>query len=184
MKVKPSKQPGEVILEMNRGDEQLMKAGDVAASAFRMKKILVPVDFSECSTKALQYAIPLAKEHGASLTLLYVVQPIYVAGEFVGVDTVQTEAALCENGAKQLAKLCQEIVGNAVPAETVVRLGSPVTEVLEAAKSLDIDVIVISTHGRTGLKHILLGSVAERIVQRAPCPVLVVREREHEFIAS
>lgn len=68
--------------------------------------------------------------------------------------------------------------------ERLVRSGSPAFEIIEVAKFLPADVIVISTHGRTGLKHMLLGSVTERVVSRAPCPVLVVREREREFIAS
>ena len=169
---------------MHRGDEQLLSAGSDATSAFRMKKILVPVDFSECATKALQYAIPLARQHGASLTLLYVVPPIHVPGEFGVVDTTSAEMAMCEAGTGQLRTLASEQIGQTVPYETAVRLGSPVIEILDVAKGQNVDAIVISTHGRTGLKHVLLGSVVERVVQRAPCPVLVVREREHEILAS
>ena len=183
MKIKPSQVPGEVVMQMHLGDEQLLSAGKESASAFRMKKILVPVDFSDCANKALRYALPLAKQHGASLTLLYVVPPIYVPGEFGVVDTTAAELAMCEAGTKHLNELADDVVGQTVPCDTTVRLGSPVLEILDVAKSQDVDVIVISTHGRTGLKHVLLGSVVERVVQRAPCPVLVVREREHEFLA-
>jgi nucleotide-binding universal stress UspA family protein len=63
-------------------------------------------------------------------------------------------------------------------------VGSPTLEIVEMARSLPADLIVISTHGRTGLKHVVLGSVAEHVVRRAPCPVLVVREEEHEILAS
>ncbi len=183
MKIKPSQVPGEVVLKMQLGDEQLLSAGQDSASAFRMKKILVPIDFSDCATKALQYALPLAKQHGASLTLLYVVPPIYVPGEFGVVDTTAAELAMCEAGTRHLNQLADAVVGQAVSFDTAVRLGSPVLEILDVAKRQNVDAIVISTHGRTGLKHVLLGSVVERVVQRAPCPVLVVREREHEFLA-
>ena len=78
MKAKPTTKPGGVVLELNRRDEPLMTAASTTASPFRMKRILVPIDFSDCAKKALQYAIPLAKEHQAALTLLYVVPPSYM----------------------------------------------------------------------------------------------------------
>lgn len=89
-----------------------------------------------------------------------------------------------ESGQKQLAKLAADEVRGAVATDTTVRVGSPAREIVEAARSLLADLIVISTHGRTGLKHVFLGSVAEHVVQRAPCPVFVVREREHDILAS
>ena len=183
MKAKPSKKPGEVFLELGRDDEPLMTAASSAASPFCMKRILVPIDFSDCAKKALQYAIPLAKEHKAALTLLYVVPPPYPVGEYSGIDYAQLQADMRMRGNMELSKLVTDEVRGAVPADTLVRVGSPATEITEAAESLDADAIVISTHGRTGLKHVLIGSVAENVVRRAPCPVLVVREREHEFLA-
>ena len=184
MKAKPSNKPGEVVLELNRRDEPLMAAASATASPFRLKKILVPIDFSDCATKALQYAIPLAKEHQAALTLLYVVPPPYAVGEYSGIDYAQLQADMRVSGDKELAKVAVDEVRGAVPTDTLVRVGSPAVEIVEAARSLDADAIVISTHGRTGLKHVLLGSVVENVVRRAPCPVLVVREREHEFLAQ
>jgi universal stress protein A len=183
MKAKPTRTPGEVVLELNRRDEPFMAAANAVTSRFRMKRILVPIDFSDCSRKALQYAIPLAQEHNAALTLLYVVPPPYAAGEYVGIDYAQLQAEMRVSGDKGLSKLANELDG-LVSAEKLVRVGSPASEIIEAAKDLDADVIVISTHGRTGLKHVLLGSVVEHVVRRAPCPVLVVREREHEFLAQ
>ena len=184
MKAKPANKRGAVVLELNRRDEPLMTAATTTASPFRLKKILVPIDFSDCAKKALQYAIPLAKEHQAALKLLYVVPPPYAVGEYGGIDFAQLEADLRVSGDKELAKLAVEEVRGAVPADTLVRVGSPAREIVEAAKRLDVDAIVISTHGRTGLQHVLLGSVVENVVRRAPCPVLVVREREHEFLAQ
>jgi len=185
MKARPTHNPGEVTLELNRRDELLMDAATRTAvkSPFTLKRILVPIDFSDCSKKALQYALPFAKEYKAALTLLYVVPPAYGAGEYGGIDYAQLEASMREGGQKQLAKLAVDEVHGEVATDTLVRVGSPTREILDAARSLPADLIVISTHGRTGLKHVFLGSVAEHVVQRAPCPVFVVREREHEILA-
>lgn len=175
------------MLEIDRRDERLLAAAaspaTPASSAFRLKKILVPIDFSDCARKALQYAIPLAQEHGGGLTLLYVVPPAYASGEYGGIDYAQLQSQMRDSGAQELQRLTATEVQGRVPADTLVRLGAPAVEIVEAAAQLDIDAIVIGTHGRTGLKHVMLGSVAENVVRRAPCPVLVVKEREHEFLA-
>lgn len=186
MKARRSRNPGEVTLELNRRDEPLMDAATRTAvkSPFSIKQILVPIDFSGCARKALQYALPLAKEHGAALTLLYIVQPYHGSREFAAIDYAQLEASLKESGEKELAKLAVDEVRGEVSVDTLVRVGSPAREIIETARRLPADLIVISTHGRTGLKHVFLGSVAEHVVQRAPCPVFVVREREHEILAS
>lgn len=186
MKARRTRNSGAVTLELSRRDEPLMEAATRAAvkSPFTIKRILVPIDFSACSKKALQYALPLAREHRAALTLLYVVPPAYGAGEYGGIDYAQLEAGMKEGGEKELGKLAVDEVRGEVAADTLVRVGSPAVNILEVARSLPADLIVISTRGRTGLKHAFLGSVAEHVVQRAPCPVFVVREREHEILAS
>jgi nucleotide-binding universal stress UspA family protein len=186
MKARRTGNHGEVTLELNRRDEPLMDAATRTAvkSPFTLKRILVPIDFSDCSKKALQYALPLAKEHQAEITLLYVVPPAYGSGEYTGIDYAQLEASLKVGGQKELAKLARNEVRRDIFVDTLVRVGSPTREIIETARNLPADLIVISTHGRTGLKHVLLGSVAEHVVQRAPCPVFVVREREHEILAS
>ena len=185
MKAKPTKDAAGVVLELNRSDERLLAAAEsgTAPSPFRLKRILAPIDFSDCSKKALQYAIPLAKQHGAAITLLYVVPTNYAVGEYGGIDYASLEAQMRASGETQLNRLAAEAVHGEIASDTLIRTGSPATEIIEVAKSLPADVIVISTHGRTGLRHVLLGSVAERVVRHAPCPVLVVREREHEFLA-
>jgi nucleotide-binding universal stress UspA family protein len=186
MKARPTKHAGEVVLELNRRDEPLMAAAslETKTSPFRLKKILVPIDFSGCAKKALQYAIPLAQEHEAAITLLYVVPTNYGLGEYGGIDYASLEGEMRASGEKQLAKLVVDEVRGEVPADTLLRAGSPAAEIIEVAKSLGADLIVISTHGRTGLKHVLLGSIAEHVVRHAPCPVLVVREHEHDFVAA
>jgi nucleotide-binding universal stress UspA family protein len=186
MKARRTRNPGEVTLKLDRRDEPLMDAATRMAvkSPFKIKHILVPIDFSDCSKKALQYALPLAKEHQAAITLLYIVPPAYGAGEYGGIDYARLEASMREGGEKELAKLAVDEARGEVSAAALVRVGSPAVNIIEVARSLPADLIVISTHGRTGLKHVLLGSVAEYVVQRAPCPVFVVREREHEILAS
>jgi nucleotide-binding universal stress UspA family protein len=186
MKAKPTNHPGEVLLELNQRDEPLMAAATTAAvkPTFKLKKILVPIDFSDCAKKALRYAIPLAKEHEAAITLLYVVPTNYAIGEYGAIDYASLEAEMRASGDKQLAQLAVDEVRGQVSTDTLIRTGSPAFEIIDLAKGLPADLIVISTHGHTGLKHVVLGSVAEHVVRRAPCPVLVVREHEHDFVAA
>jgi universal stress protein A len=181
MKAKPSKYPGEVVLEVNRRDEALLAAG--VSSALRLKNILVPIDFSDCSKKALQYAIALARQHKADITVAYVVPAISGAfGEYGAFDAAAVTKEMREAAERQLATLVVDEVRGVVPTDTVVRTGSPAAEIVEIAKRIPADLIVISTHGYTGLKHAFLGSVAERVVRHAPCPVLVVREQERDIV--
>ncbi len=160
-------------MELGDHDEAVLAA---AASPFKIKTILVPVDFSDCSRQALKYALPLAGQHDATVALLYVIPtPPYAMTEYGGVDFASIESELRANSERQLAALVKEEAQD-VKTETMVCAGSPGEEIILTAKSLGADLIVISTHGRTGLKHVFLGSVAEHVVRHAPCPVLVVRE--------
>jgi universal stress protein A len=184
MKVKPARDPGEVLFEVNRRDELLMKA--MTSAPLRLKKILVPIDFSDCSKKALQYAFALGQQQNATLTLLYVVPPFSYGGggEYGPIDYTSLEADMRSSAKNELAALSRKELGDKVGAENVVRFGAPTMGIVDLAKSLPADMIVISTHGRTGLKHVLMGSVAEYVVRHAPCPVLVVRPEERECLAS
>ena len=144
--------------------------------AFQLKKILVPVDFSECSNKAIQYAVPFAKQFGAEVVLLHLVEPYPAVPQMAPVDFENLEDA------KKQMQECER-AASLVPVKALVRVDEPTRGVIEAANELDIDLIIISTHGRTGVARVFLGSTAEQIVRKAPCPVLVVREREREFVA-
>jgi universal stress protein A len=84
---------------------------------------------------------------------------------------------------QQLATLRRREIGERIKGETIVHMGKPSREIINLAKAKKVDLIIIATHGYTGMKHVLLGSTAERVVRRAPCPVLVVREKENEFIS-
>jgi len=181
MKVRPARKSGEVVMELNRRDEPLLT--EATTAPFRLKKILVPIDFSGCSKKALRYAIPFAQLHQAEIILLYVTpSSTLVGGEYGIVDVTALDADLRVNGEKRLREFAAEEIPPRLTAQTVVRTGSPTGEIVDLAAKLPADVIVISTHGYSGLKHVLLGSVAEHVVRHAPCPVLVVREKEREFL--
>jgi universal stress protein A len=186
MNVKPSKTRGEVVLKITASDEPLLASANAPRAAarplFALDRILVPIDFSECSHKALRYAIPLAKEHAAAITLLYVVPKQYETYDYGGPNMPSLEAQMFVDGEKRLRGMIEDEVKDEVPAEQIVRTGAAVDEILAAARDLPANLIVISTHGHTGLRHMLLGSVAEQVVRRAPCPVLVVREQENDFI--
>ena len=121
-----------------------------------------------------------------SAEMWYVVPTHYTVGEYGGLNYISLDAEMRASGDKQLAALAVEAVGDEVPVDSLVRVrtGSAATEIIEVAAALPADLIVISTHGHTGLKHVWLGSVTEQVVRRAPCPVLVVREHEHEFVEA
>jgi universal stress protein A len=180
MKVKPTTKRGRVVVEMEGRDESLLGAAEGRALApFALKRILVPIDFSACSTRALQYALPMAQQAGAALTLLYVMPANYFVGsEFGPVDFPVPEGEWREQSRKELDALGARETGGAVAFQAIVRQGQPAHEIAACAGEVAADLIVISTHGRTGLRHVLVGSVAENVVRYSPCPVLVVRDRE------
>jgi nucleotide-binding universal stress UspA family protein len=138
----------------------------------------VPVDFSETSKKALQYAVRFAEQFGAKLTVLNAIEP--VATPDFAYHPLLLEADKVKQATKaRLEALCSQM--GIQGARTTTHYGTPFAEICEAARKQKVDLIVIATHGFTGLKHVLLGSTAERVVRHAPCPVLTVREKEHEF---
>ncbi len=146
---------------------------------FRIRKILVPVDFSEPSQKAAQYALALAEDYGAELVLLHVVEPYPLLPEMPAASAELQAMAEKAAGAR-LKKLVKSAA--AVPCLGQVRVGHAARTIVEEAKVQGADLIVASTHGRTGLARAALGSVAEQVVRRADCPVLVVREQEREIV--
>ncbi|HIG30966.1 MAG TPA: universal stress protein [Verrucomicrobiales bacterium] len=148
----------------------------------RLKKILVPTDFSERSQKALKYALQFAKQFKSEITLLHVVEVRFAGSEAGVVDLIQLESDLRESGKIQLEQLARNVASEMVKIRTEIRIGIPYMEITEMADEKKIDMLVVSTHGYTGLKHVFMGSTAERIIRHAPCPVLTVRLEEHEFI--
>lgn len=141
-----------------------------------IRHILAPTDFSDYSKKALSDALELARTFGAKLTLLHVVEPSPYLGEFTppaaGADLVNN---LERQASAALARMLPEAQRAQIEVIRSVVIGSPLRKIVEAAEAKHVDLIVMATHGRTGLSHLLIGSVAERVVRTAPCPVLTIR---------
>ena len=142
-------------------------------------KILVPVDFSPHAERAFCYATSLAYRLGARLALLHVVEDPFVTGVWSSAmytpnvpDLLET---LINDGERRLATLKESAAGMGLAVETAVVTGRTATAIVEHAKDNGFDLIVMGTHGRTGVPHVVMGSVAERVVQTAPCPVLTMR---------
>jgi universal stress protein A len=148
-----------------------------ARERFSIKSILVPIDFSIHSKNALKYAIPLAEKFRASLHLVYVVEPtIYPADLGFGqVVLPGVEEELREKGAEELQALMDKEIGGRVKSSCAVRTGNPHQEILREAEERGVEMIVVATHGHSGVEHMLFGSTADRIVRHATCPVLTVR---------
>ena len=144
----------------------------------QIKKILVPIDFSDYSKNALKYAAQFAKQFNAKIYLIYVVEPmIYPADFSMGqVAIPSTDIDLHSRAEEELKKLSKEIIGGSLQVEILIKTGKPFVEIIEAASSNDVDLIIIATHGHTGVEHLLFGSTAEKVVRKAPCPVLTLRE--------
>ena len=147
-----------------------------ANKTFTIRKILVPVDFSECSVAGVRYAAFLAKSLHASLRLLHVIYPYadYAFVDRVGVRLSPLIEAVQEAAGREMAQLKQMNFLRGMSLQTEIRPGRPVDEICGAAVEPNVDLIVISTHGRTGFKHAVIGSVAEHVVRYAECSVLVV----------
>jgi nucleotide-binding universal stress UspA family protein len=144
--------------------------------------ILVPVDFSPHAEYAFTYATRLAERFGAKLALLYVVDDSFVTGGWSSEIYVSNVPELMENliadADRRLATLKASAAALGLTAETAVIRGRPAHAIVEHAKNGGFDLIVMGTHGRTGVSHVVMGSVAERVLRKAPCPVLTVRGTE------
>jgi len=140
-----------------------------------LRRILVPIDFSNHARRALHYATPLAVQFGARITLLHVIKRVVYPTE-MGI-VVTDEKFVTASARKHLVKLGKKLVPENLRGKMLVRGGEPYDEIAYVARQLKTDLIVCTTHGYTGFKHVLLGSTAERLVRHAPCPVLTVRVR-------
>ena len=147
----------------------------------KVHRILCPTDFSEFSEQSVRYGCELAETFQAELHLLNVIQDYDAVAPATG-DTFAPFAdwlpELRRQSQEQLAKFPGPDAAASVPVLRTTRVGAPIDEVVKYAKEHNIDLIVQGTHGRRGIKHMLLGSVAENIVRYAPCPVLTMRPTE------
>jgi len=173
MKVKPSSKRGQVVMEVGRSDAPILARA--AAAPLAMNRILVPVDFSESSALALAQATALAQQTGGSIILLHVVEISYAYADVAVFDQAALERDLLAGAEQRLEQMAASCETDGVPAKHIVRSGRSPHVIADVAASERVDLIIISTHGYTGLKHVLLGSTAENVVRCAPCPVLVLR---------
>ena len=149
------------------------RGGDGSGPA-AIKRILVPVDFSDCSLDALEYAAVLAQRAKASVTLLHVLEPVSYGLDFT-LTIPGSRARKKEAVAERLAGVVSALQALKVKAEYVIRGGLPNDSTLETARTISADMIIMGTHGRRGLSHALYGSVAESVLRNSRCPVLTVR---------
>jgi len=150
-------------------------------------KILAPTDFSDDSKNALAYAIELAQKFGSEIIVEHVDQPlspVMIGDLSPGLDMSTVNRIAEEQRLMALKELDQEIARlreAGIKARSLMRVGAPFLEIVNAAQSEGVDLIVMGTHGRTGLAHVLMGSVAGRVVNKAHCPVLTVRHPDRKF---
>jgi nucleotide-binding universal stress UspA family protein len=153
-----------------------------------IKNILVPTDFSDFSKYALNYAIGFARTFGAKITLINVT-PERELDSLRQVSTFfepgQLEKLLKERESedrRQLDEFIPPELKKGIEVENIHTVGIPFLDIIRTAKKKKVDLIIIATHGRSGLSHMLFGSVAEHVVRKASCPVLSIRHPEHEFV--
>lgn len=140
-------------------------------------RILIAIDFSENSSYAFDYALMLARQFDAELTVMHVInEPIDLRGFYVPhISFEQLEKEIEAGAAGMMEKFCREKMGDFTRYTTCIINGIPYEEIIGKAKEIDVSLIVVGTHGRTGLDHIIFGSTAERVVRSSPCPVLSIR---------
>jgi|SRR3990172_10291521 len=143
-----------------------------------IKRILVPIDFSDYSKSALNYAVEFVRHFKSELYLIYVVEPVIYPPDFsmgqIAIPSIDLE--MDKRAKDELVNLVKKQIPSEIKTKTIVKTGKPFIEIIETASELDADMIIIATHGHSGMEHILFGSTAEKVVRKAPCPVLTLRE--------
>jgi nucleotide-binding universal stress UspA family protein len=149
-----------------------------------IKRILIPTDFSEYSQQALKYAVALAQGFKAKLFVMHVWEHPVLSAPPAEIETypplLMTEEKKSQEEA--LNRLTADLIRQGIDAQPVFVTGRTYMEIVDKAKELEVDLITLATHGRTGLSHLVFGSTAEKIIRLAPCPVLTVKHPEHEFV--
>ena len=149
-----------------------------------VKKILAPIDFSEHSMESMRAAMELAKDVGAEVHLMHVIAPHHhfiplpLATSAEESRELVREAAMIEQAEQELARIKKDDFGDSKNVSTFAIVGHPVQKLADYAKEQSIDLIVMSTHGRSSVEHMLLGGTTEKLVRSAPCSVLVIRPRK------
>ena len=148
---------------------------------FDLKNIIVPTDFSKLSITALEYAKEMAEKMDAKIHLVYVLEktPPFLAMSSFNVSEEEVMKSMEEQAQKQLKEIvCDVVEDSSIIITEILRKGVDYEEIIKYSKEINSDMIVIATHGRTGILHNLLGSVAEKVIRYAQCPVLVISPEE------
>lgn len=152
---------------------------------FNIKKIIVPTDFSQISYTAFDYARSIAEQYDAKIYLMYVLEktPPFLAVRSIDVDEKKIMESLEKEACETLRKnVIETLKGNKnIEVETILRKGVDYEEIVRFSEEIKADLIIIATHGRTGILHTLLGSVAEKVIRFSKCPVLVTTPKESNF---
>jgi len=169
-------------VKRSAGSKGRVKKAVGSVQPIHLRRILVPVDFSEESRKAVAYAIPFAQQFSAAIYLLHVMTPI----SYVPYNDFPFPMALREEPAEVKSKLRDFWIefkeAASIKAVMLCAEGRAFHEICECSKLLGVDLVIMPTHGYTGMEHLFLGGTTERVVRHASCPVLVVRKVEHDFI--
>ena len=139
------------------------------------RRILVPIDFSALALRALEVAVPLARDGGARIFLLTAIEPVTYAGGMEAVIIATPEATLVKAAKAQLSKIAKRLIPPSIAVTTMVEQGHAFKVITQVAKAKRIDLIVLTTHGRSGFDRFMMGGTAERVVRHAHCQVYVAR---------
>jgi nucleotide-binding universal stress UspA family protein len=148
-----------------------------------IRTILFPTDFSQGARAAMDYALSLARDYKAKLILLYVIQDISIAEWYIpsSLSAADLVSDMQKGAEQEMEKWATDARSSVPDVEALVVRGVPFVEIVRTAKNRKADLLVIGTHGRTGIDHMLFGSTAEKVVRKSPCPVLTVRMAGKEF---
>ena len=150
---------------------------------FKIHAILCPVDFSDASRKAVRYAQEFAGNMGASVYLLNVVEPRPMAVD-ISLNYVLLEEDLEKASLEDLDLILQDFLKAGLRAQCGVEIGNPADVILDKIDTLNVNLVIMGSHGKKGLSRLIMGSVAETVVRKANCPVLIVKAEEKEFIGD
>ena len=143
-------------------------------------KILFPTDCSESAENASRYALSLAKKYGSKVYVIHVIEPFTYTTEF-GLDFSAQLKEMEASARRLLDDVAASIKKNNLDVESVLITGEPFVEIIKYARKEQVDLIVMATHGRSGIEHMLMGSVAEKVVRKSPCPVLTIKKSGQTF---
>jgi len=146
------------------------------------KKIVCPIDFSEFTDEIVKYAVNITKKFNAELHLIHIIPNLNYFTPYESFLTPENLVAIEKNIEKEVEKDFEKVTKDIdMPLKKIVKTGVTFVEIIDYIKEEDIDLVVMGTHGRSGIEHILIGSVAEKVVRKSPCPVLTIRPRDKKF---